>query len=71
MTSEFPLRITRTLTTEECPWLDEPIAEGTVVWSFRGYTYGCITPSGVAVSAVRGEHPFFEVPLDAVIEVAP
>lgn len=58
--------VTRDVTPEECPWLDEPFTEGELVFPSKGYTYGAIGPSGVAVSRRQGEHPFIEIPLDAV-----
>lgn len=64
------LKVIRDVTTEECHWLDETVKEGTVVFRYHGYTYGCITSSGVAVSLVEGETPFFEMPRSA-LEVVP
>lgn len=66
-TRDDRLIVTRTLTKAECHWLDEPIPEGTIVYPFTGYTYGCISPTGVAV-CLRPETtaPFTEVPADAL-----
>lgn len=55
---------TRKVTKEECPWLDKDIEEGSTVYEYFGCTYGCIS-SGIAVSAVDGVDPFFEIPHDA------
>ena len=50
-----------------CPWLDSRIREGTVVYEYTGYTYGCISDTGVAVTFKEGVEPFFELPLDFLI----
>lgn len=60
------LVLNRDVTVEECPWLDADLIAGTVVWSYDGYTYGCVRPSGIAVTAKAAETPFFEVPEDAI-----
>jgi len=36
------------------------------VYKYSGCTYGCITDTGIAVTEVEGETPFFEVPKSAV-----
>lgn len=64
--------ITRDLDQKECHWLDNPINKGTTVYSFHGATYGCISPSGIAISfisrdEVEGNPPFTEVPRNAVV----
>ena len=59
-------QISRPVTKEECHWLKQDLAEGKIVFRFGGYTYGCIAPTGVAVSDSPDEHPFYEVPEDAV-----
>lgn len=59
-------KVTRDVTTEECHWLDSDVKEGTEVYEFIGHTYGCITPSGIAVSLVDGERQFFELPAEAM-----
>jgi len=60
------LTLKRTVTQKECPWLDADLPAGAQVWSYEGCTYGCTSPSGVAVSAKAAEAPFFELPKDAV-----
>lgn len=40
--------------------------EGHLLWPYNHWTYGSISPAGVAVSEQMGEIPFFEVPVDAV-----
>ncbi len=57
---------TRRITQDECPWLPRDFEEGEVLHPFYGCTYGCIQPSGVAISEVPGQNPFLEVPRDAV-----
>mgnify|MGYP001377208461 CR=1 FL=1 len=47
---------------------DTPFWQGDVVERFRGVTYGCITPDGIACIR-NGEGPFFEVPRDAVVRL--
>ncbi len=60
------LILKRDVPQSECPWLDADLKKGTTVWSYEGYTYGVVTPSGVAVTAKAAETPFFEVPADSV-----
>ena len=71
--SKGPLMVTRIVTRDECPWLDADLFSGVLVYAFKGPTYGCVSPKGIAVTCTlyTGE-PFFEVPLDALSEpVAP
>lgn len=57
----------RSVTTQECDWLKIDLQKGLEVYKFDGCTYGCIGPSGVAVTlSSDGEFPFFEVPTDSV-----
>jgi hypothetical protein len=58
-------RLSRTVTTDECPWLDADIPAGTRVERYAGDTYGCIGPNGIAV-CYGGKEPFFEVPRNAL-----
>lgn len=58
-------KLNRTVTKEECNWLDGDIPEGTIVYRFYGATYGCIGP-GIAVSYQEGQNPFFEMPYDSL-----
>lgn len=57
---------TRRITLEECPWIGQDIEENEILYPYYGYTYGCIAPTGVAISREPGKHPFLEVPRDAV-----
>jgi hypothetical protein len=45
-----------------CPWLDKRVHEGDIVYEYTGYTYGCISEVGIAVTYLPGEAPFFELP---------
>ena len=66
------LKVTRDITPAECPWLGErTFAAGDIVFSFHKATYGAIGPYGRAVSLVDGEHPFIELPRDALEVVQP
>lgn len=56
----------RSLTPEEFPWLERALPAGKEVYEFIGYTYGCISWGGIAVSDEPDEIPFYEVPFDAV-----
>lgn len=53
------------------PWMDkdEVFAVGDIVYPYSGCTYGCIG-AGVAVTRQPDQTPFFEVPRDALEEVA-
>lgn len=58
--------LTREVTKAECPWLNTDLADGTEIFRYYGYTYGCVGPLGVPVTLVPNATPFFEVPRDAV-----
>lgn len=65
------LRVTRPFHIDD--WLDGTLAPeftpGMIVHEYRGATYGCVTPAGVAVTLQPGTTPFYEVPRDAVEDV--
>jgi len=61
--------VTRDVSIKECNWLKETITKGTVVYGFYGATYGCIGPSGIAVSWEEDKNPFFELPYNALKEL--
>lgn len=61
--------ILRDLTKDECPWLDEDIVKGTIVYEYFGYTYGCISNKGIAVTNKLNKIPFFEIPRDASSDI--
>lgn len=63
------LRLTRTVTTIECPWLNHDLEKGTVVEQYTGPTYGCVTSHGTACVTVGWKGPFFEVPTSALKRV--
>lgn len=56
----------RTLTTTECPWLLNNIKKDTIIFEYTKYTYGCISPTGIACSLKQDEEPFFEVPRNSI-----
>jgi len=56
----------RTLTKEECPWLDKTLPESMAVFEFVGDTFGVITEAGIAVSLEPNSYPFYQVPFSAV-----
>ena len=60
------LVLKRDVTQQECPWLNTDLKVGTTVWSYSGQVYGCISPTGIAVTAKAAETPFFEVPRNAI-----
>lgn len=60
---------TRDVTQEECRWLRHDIPAGTTFWTYPDF-FGCCGPDGVAVSRVKLERPYFEVPRSAVCESA-
>lgn len=68
---EPSVTMTRDVTTDECPWLDADIPAGTILYKYWGYTYGCVSPAGIALTREQSEPPFFEVPRDAIAEVSP
>ena len=59
------LLLTRDVTPAECPWLSRTFIKDEIVYRFDGYTYGCISPGGIACS-LDGAFPFFELPRSAV-----
>lgn len=62
--------ITRDISKEEYHWLDNDIKKGTIVYEFKGVTYGCISDNGIPVSLEKDTTPFFEVPLNAVADIS-
>lgn len=63
------LRVTRTVTPDECDWLEASIDCGRVVYRYHGITYGCISDGGIAVTYEPDKTPFFELPIDALKEL--
>lgn len=58
---------TREITVEECPWLLSDIPANAILYACVKWTYGCISPGGVAMTLNSdGDYPFFEVPRNAV-----
>lgn len=60
---------TRTVTVDECPWLDEDLPEGTNLVRFTKTTYGCVNYNKGVACSYTDDYPFFEVPIDALEEV--
>lgn len=59
------LRVTRDVTMKECDWLDFDFKEGDIVYGF-GASMGTVSVNGWAVTVEPNEHPFYELPLDAL-----
>lgn len=59
---------TRDISQTECPWLPIDIAKNTTLFKYINYTYGCISPEGVAISFEHNKEPFYEVPKNAIRE---
>ena len=63
-------RVIRSVTYNECSWLERDFTEGEILYEYPGYTYGCISPSGIALTEdPDGGEPFFEFPYNAVEEI--
>ena len=61
------MKLNRLVAMEECPWLDRDYGNGETVFTYTGFTYGCISPGGQACSdGPDNETPFFELPRDAL-----
>jgi len=58
--------LTRDVNQTECDWLERDFKKGETVYKYTGYTYGCISRKGVAVSLVKDKDPFFELPNDSI-----
>jgi hypothetical protein len=58
--------VIRDVTVSECHWLKDDVKKGTVVYEYNGYTYGCVSPGGVACTLQKGQTPFFELPYDSI-----
>ncbi len=55
---------------DDYPWLEDDIEKGTIVYSFTGCTYGCISPYGTAFTFTKDAlEPFFELPDNSVEKV--
>ena len=59
----------RTVTQQECSWLDKDYEKGDEVFRYHGYTYGCVTGDGTACCEKKDETPFFELPTNALKEI--
>ncbi len=54
---------------EDFHWNPPNLSGGQVVYEYTGYTYGCISPTGIAVTLVPDETPFFELPRHLLTEI--
>lgn len=61
--------VTRDVEPSECNWLKETVKKNTILYKYQGPTYGCISWSGVAVTAEQDKTPFFEMPYDVLREL--
>ena len=61
-------RVTRDVTVDECPWLDNTVTEGTTVYEFHNATYGCVNEFAACLDP-EGDYPFFELPYSAVEKI--
>ena len=62
-----PRRLKRDVTVQECPWLERDYCKGELLHEYYGFTYGCISPSGMAMSEQPNTTPYLEIPCDAVL----
>lgn len=59
--------VTRDVTPEECWWLAETVAAGTIVHRCAKSTYGAVRDFPATLDP-DGDYPFFELPWDAIAE---
>jgi hypothetical protein len=61
-------RVTRDITPEECHWLSRTYKKGEILYEYIGYTYGCISPKGIAIcdNPDGVTTPFHEFPKNAI-----
>jgi hypothetical protein len=62
------LKLVRDMTAEECPWLDNDIPAGTIVFEYRGPTYGLKEHEDLIFVSFEGGTPFFQLPLNSLVE---
>lgn len=65
MLKPFAYFVNRDLSEKE-NYSGRAIKKGETVYEYRGCTYGCIGPYGVAVTFEPDKEPFFEVPDDSL-----
>jgi len=61
-------KVARDVTAAECPWLDDDIRAGTIVFEYRGPTYGLKGHEGLIFVSFDGGTPFFEFPLNCLVD---
>ena len=54
--------VIRNVGIEECHWLQQPVLQGEIVYSYHGPTYGCVGPGVAVTRSATGGVPFFELP---------
>lgn len=54
------------LSVNEYDALPRTLFQREILYIFRGITYGCTSPEGIACSFVYDETPFFEIPVEAL-----
>ncbi|MEK6860497.1 MAG: hypothetical protein AABY07_00870 [Nanoarchaeota archaeon] len=63
-------QLLRDITQEECFWTMENeiqfLQKGMIVHKYSGHTYGCVSPTGTAVTVIKDTCPFIEVPTNAL-----
>jgi hypothetical protein len=64
-----PHILIRPITPKECRWLERTYEVGEIVFKYYGHTFGCISKKGFAFCTIIDSLPFFELPLDAVVEI--
>ena len=59
--------LTRTVTKNECKWLDKDVEKDEVIYECIEHDYGCVGPTGTACTyESNGGYPFFELPKDSL-----
>jgi len=58
--------LNRNVTIKEYPWLEKDLKKRKVVYKYYGFTYGCISSQGVAVTDKPDKTPFYELPQSAI-----
>ena len=61
------IKLTKSLSTKEYPWLKRELIAGEEFYVYKGPTYGCISRNGIAVSEIWDTNPYFEVPKEFIV----
>jgi len=62
------LELVRNITRRECPWLRRDMPAGTIVFEYRGPTYGLKEYEELIFVSHDGGTPFFQLPLDGLVQ---